>query len=359
MDILGESNSSSSWLKIVEAYDRKYEKKNIKMVAPDFLGENIEIDSSKLFPILVMATMSSGKSTLINALLGKDILPSKNEACTAKKYSILLDNGIAKEKAYITEKSGIIKIVENNLLEKLTQANESEEVKEVLVVSKAEEIINAGKSLLIIDTPGPNNSRDNSHEIITNNILNKINGGMLLYIINATQMGIKDDEKFLSMVREYLEKNKGMNIVFVVNKIDELDLEKESIEDLIYDTKSYIEAKGVKNPNVVPVSALAAKLFRKVLNGELLTRKQYHDFVNAYEIFGPKNINLATYALTKDGSDFTKFITVNDKEYRVAELVGALNNTGITYLERYIGKTQILNERLNPVKIKVNCEGRI
>lgn len=35
------------------------------------------------FEINVIATMSSGKSTLINSLLSKKILPSSNEACTA------------------------------------------------------------------------------------------------------------------------------------------------------------------------------------------------------------------------------------------------------------------------------------
>jgi hypothetical protein len=35
------------------------------------------------FEVDVVATMSAGKSTLINALLGKKLMPSKMEACTA------------------------------------------------------------------------------------------------------------------------------------------------------------------------------------------------------------------------------------------------------------------------------------
>ena len=42
-----------------------------------------------VFPIHVIATMSSGKSTLINALLRKKLMPSKNEACTAIITEIL------------------------------------------------------------------------------------------------------------------------------------------------------------------------------------------------------------------------------------------------------------------------------
>ena len=45
--------------------------------------------NNSIFPINVVATMSSGKSTLINALLGKKLMPSKNEACTATITEIL------------------------------------------------------------------------------------------------------------------------------------------------------------------------------------------------------------------------------------------------------------------------------
>jgi predicted GTPase len=34
--------------------------------------------------IAVIATMSSGKSTLINSILSQELMPSKNTACTAK-----------------------------------------------------------------------------------------------------------------------------------------------------------------------------------------------------------------------------------------------------------------------------------
>ena len=39
--------------------------------------------------VIVLATMSSGKSTIINTLLGEDILPNENQACTAKIFKVL------------------------------------------------------------------------------------------------------------------------------------------------------------------------------------------------------------------------------------------------------------------------------
>lgn len=44
---------------------------------------------NKVYPTLVVSTMSSGKSTLINAIVGSELLPSMNRACTARAVAIL------------------------------------------------------------------------------------------------------------------------------------------------------------------------------------------------------------------------------------------------------------------------------
>ena len=67
------------------------------MISRDFFPDGIKINEKRIFPMAVIATMSSGKSTLINALLGKEILPNSNAACTALNYSILDDDQKTKE----------------------------------------------------------------------------------------------------------------------------------------------------------------------------------------------------------------------------------------------------------------------
>ena len=47
------------------------------------LKHSFEMALSEKFPVNVIATMSAGKSTLINALLRKKLMPAKQEACTA------------------------------------------------------------------------------------------------------------------------------------------------------------------------------------------------------------------------------------------------------------------------------------
>ncbi len=73
------------------------EKVDTTLISKDYFPKEIKIDETKIFPMVVVATMSSGKSTLINALLGKEILPSSNRACTALRYSILDDDGESQE----------------------------------------------------------------------------------------------------------------------------------------------------------------------------------------------------------------------------------------------------------------------
>ena len=59
------------------------------LISEDFFPKGIKIEENKVFPMAVIATMSSGKSTLINALIGKEILPSANAACTALNLSLI------------------------------------------------------------------------------------------------------------------------------------------------------------------------------------------------------------------------------------------------------------------------------
>ena len=64
--------------------------------------ENI---SSTVFPIQVIGTMSAGKSTLINALLGRKLMPSKNQACT-DKITEILDNDSEQFRAWVQDADG-------------------------------------------------------------------------------------------------------------------------------------------------------------------------------------------------------------------------------------------------------------
>lgn len=318
-----------------------------------FFSEEIEVDVNRIYPMLVMATMSSGKSTLINALLGMDILPNSNKACTAKIYSILDDDTVKKPKLYLTAYDEHVSIIEDNLREELEQANNSDEIRDILISGEVKGILNTEKALLIIDTPGPNNSRDVQHEKITKNILQQLSGGLILYVINVTQMCIHDDQQLLLWLKEYLKKNKNISVVFVLNKMDQIDFERESVTEMIMQAKEYLELNGFEKPDILPISALAANLFKKVLKKAELTRNEYRDFLLCYELFKPISRGMQKYTIINGRSKESEKVDLKGEKYSVAELEAAIDNTGITYLEKYVQNKQILSSESKKVKINV------
>lgn len=64
-----------------------------ELKTPEILGNFRKVFEQE-FEIAVVATMSSGKSTLLNSFLGKNLIPSKNQACTAKITRIEDDKSI-------------------------------------------------------------------------------------------------------------------------------------------------------------------------------------------------------------------------------------------------------------------------
>lgn len=333
--------------------------KNENLISKGFLPDGIKMDESRIFPMAVIATMSSGKSTLINALLGKDILPTSNAACTSLSYFILDDDQNAKEIICATDLSGKTTVIEENLVEELVKLNQDVNVSSVFIRSDVKGVLNTDKALLMIDTPGPNNARNLSHEEILYRTISKIKGGLFLYVMNATQLAIVDDKNLLYSLKNVIRKNPGISILFVVNKIDMLDKECESIEECICIARKYLENLGFEEANIVPVSARAALLFKKVLNGERLTRMEYREFGWLYDLYEPKDYNMKKYAITEDLAGQFDVVKVTDgkhwDEFKVGDLNQAIENTGIKVLEECIQKAQILSsEKIkNIVKVKI------
>ena len=339
---------------------------NIDLLINEFLSNGyIDINSPKVFPVLVMATMSSGKSTLINALLGAEILPSGNMACTAKSYYIVNDHSRPIPKLWYRKNNGQSYAAKNGIPDILRDINSKEDIENICLVSQISGILNTDKALLLIDTPGTNNSQDTNHETVTLDVLSKLNNGIVLYLINATQMGIKDDKNLLLSLRNHLQKHNNINVVFALNKLDEIT-DDEELESMIINTEKYIEDIGFKNPDIVPVSGLAAMLFRKVLSGENLTRKQHSNFLSCCDMYFPESdILLSSYAKTR----FTRYDSYSltlDNKYLVRKLNAAIENSGVTQLESYIQKSMIMYgekscddiNRLNINVIGTICSGK-
>ncbi|MEY0099254.1 dynamin family protein [Providencia stuartii] len=276
--------------------NKKRSKKKQRVQIPKSLES---LATQKEFEVIVLATMSAGKSTLINALIGTELLPSSNQACTARIFKIENHDGMQGFQAGVTSKATSQPSHWINASpETLQQLNDSDEEGVIIIHGDMKSISNQGLRLSIFDTPGPNNSQDKRHSQMTNDILNDGNFGLVLYVLNATQIGVEDDALLLQDLF-FLNKNKldDKEIVFVLNKADKLDEEQnEDLGNIVKEVETYLERHGFKAPIVIPLSSIAALLARKVQHHEPLTRKEKRNYHGLLEYVKEENKPLYTYA---------------------------------------------------------------
>lgn len=232
------------------------------------------------FEINVIATMSSGKSTLINALLGKQLMPAANEATTATIVKIE-DADQDDFSAIAYDKSGhVVKDIKVVTLEDMKKLNNDVKVSTVVLKGKIPFVSSVGMKLVLVDTPGPNNSRDRSHQEMTYRMIADSDKSLVLYVMNGQQLGINDEKLFLDYICQKMQeggKQSRERFIFAVNKMDSFKPKDEGldcIEKALANVKRGLEDRGIKSPNIFPVSSIAAL--------ELRTDDDEPDELNAF-----------------------------------------------------------------------------
>lgn len=247
----------------------------------DFRDQEIaaafEQAKSNDFEVCVVATMSAGKSTLINALLGTKLMPSKSEACTATITRIKDDLSANKKtdtpfKAEAYDKDGnLIETHEKLTCSTMERLNSNEEVSEIKVSGNIPFVSSEDISLVLVDTPGSNNARDPSHKKMLMKWLDESSKALVLYIM-PPEGGTDDDKKLLEQVAQSMKKDGKLSrdrFIFVVNKLDQHGEEDGDMKQKLDGVRAYIENHGISNPNLFPASALSALQIRQRESGEL------------------------------------------------------------------------------------------
>ena len=220
------------------------------------------------FEVNVVATMSAGKSTLINALLRQKLMPAKQEACTATITEIK-DNDADHFTATVYNSNGdLIQTHPELTLEIMDSLNSNPEVSKIHIEGNIPFVTAEDVSLVLVDTPGPNNSRDPEHKAATYRMLSESSKTVVLYILNATQLAVNDDYNLLSHVADSMKvggKQSRDRFIFVVNKLDDFKKGEDSIEAAITKVRDYLHDNGIDNANIYPASALTALNIRTIL----------------------------------------------------------------------------------------------
>lgn len=208
---------------------------------------DIKFRQQPLKKVLVVATMSAGKSTLINALIGNKINKVASTVCTNKIrliYNKQSDEGAMLECAgarYVYTENH--KIAQHDSVE-----NACVHLKSVL----------GNEHLCLIDTPGVNFNGDHSHGEMTRNAVKANDYDILLFVSNATLFLTDDEATFL----EYVIKTCKKKIIFCLNKCDRFNPDEDSINEIVDIWKTTLGKNGIKHPVVITTSAQWALLLR-------------------------------------------------------------------------------------------------
>lgn len=307
------------------------------------------------FEVCVVATMSAGKSTLINAMLGTKLMPSKQEACTAiitRIKDISESYGWWQAEAY-NQKGNIVETHKELTYSTMELLNANENVSEIKVEGNIPFVSSEDVSLVLIDTPGPNNSRDPHHKKVQSEFLGKSSKSLVLYIMTG-EFGVDDDNTLLKRVADSMAvggKQSKDRFIFVVNKLDDRKKEDGDTEHTLERVREYLKTHGVANPNLFPAAALPALNIRLIESGtEVDEDTKDETEMKVRKLNRNETLHFETYASlpTSIRGDIAQ--RLNDAKEKESAEAEALIHTGITCVEAAI--RQYVQKYAKTAKIK-------
>jgi ribosome biogenesis GTPase A len=295
--------------------------------------------------VSMFSTMSSGKSTFVNALLGHDYLPSKNEACTAKVVSISDIDHIEYCLGYAIKK-GKYDFCGDVDQGKLLEWNNDPKVSDIILEGNLDRISSKDRVIVIHDKPGVNYSGNEEHKRITLTHLVKSRPNIIICLLDAMQMLTTDFSDSLEELKKANVKGSNAEVYFVINKADSYDSKKESLNNTIKDVLAELKKHGFENPVIIPVSAQAARLFKMALHGRTeFSENEIDDFAHYLRFFSRSENNFTLLAIgvpmgemqnnhysSKGGPE----ITIEGKSYDRDKITDALFYTGIPVVENIL-----------------------
>jgi small GTP-binding protein len=200
-------------------------------------------DLDELFLLVIVGEFNSGKSSLINALLGADIL---EEGVTPTTTSInILRHGKREEPRWLSE-----------------DVLESEHPSPLL------------QDVALVDTPGTN-AVLRRHQQLTEQFIPR--SDLVLFITSADRPFTESERAFMEAIRSW-----GKKVVLVINKIDLLKTERERQQVVTFVAENVQQLLGFR-PSIFAVSARGAKDGDPAANGSQFgdLRRFLHETLNA------------------------------------------------------------------------------
>lgn len=291
------------------------------------------------FTVGIAGTMSAGKSTLINALLGMPLLPARNQATTASITRIThsKDNkefvaraaeswGAVQRCSFIPAQRTLLDFWNNNP----TQYPCMDVVGRIPFLSDHPL---GNVKFCFVDTPGPNSIHAEHGELVKTFFASE-KLSLLIYVLNGNQLATNDDKNFLCNLREEINFFKNSNIIFVINKIDNFDPETEDLHHIILNVSQYLEKNGFINPKIICTAARQALAFLAYSSVSRKERSALDGFIEScidFEYFYKSPFLNIEEKLCQAHESLTNKIYDNKQQYLYAFM-----RTGIPLLEAFL-----------------------
>ena len=299
------------------------------------LEETIAKTKDEHFEVAIVGEFKRGKSTLINAMLGQEVLPADVLPATATLNRVTYSTEPYVQVEY---KNGSSERVDIGRLEdyvtKLTIESEerAETVKEATVYYDTEF---CKKNVDIIDTPGLND--DEQMTSVTLSILPKIDAAV--FVISA-------NSPFSQFEKEFLEKKMMTSdvgrIIFVVNCFGTFSQEDENkiVETVRSRIGKYVMEKAKKvmgedsrefavykrkigTPRVIGVYAKKALVAKTTGDQQMLDESNFPEFENALESMltkerGVISLQIITNKITNSGTEILRNVVMQENALMMA-----------------------------------------
>ena len=218
----------------------------------------------RLLSVSIMAPMKNGKSTLLNAILGQELLPNATQRCTAKISYIEHSEGMEGFEAKSIDEKGASSEYLPCDIGVLRKWNSEDSIRHVRIRGSLPGVKVDDYRLQFVDTPGPDSAVHKEDQITIERFLNDNSLPMVCYIVDRINTA---EEKYLSRLKEHMSrfgKQSADRFIFVVSRMDQVEISKgdskdeNAIKTKIEDIKSDLRRLGIMNPRIFPVSAKIA-----------------------------------------------------------------------------------------------------
>ncbi len=256
------------------------------------LGVNMDLQTiddvkrkleSNQYIISVIGAMKSGKSTFIDALLGFELMPSENEACTLTTTDIHVD----KFDGFITKvftdgskekikgnKGSLAKAFHQDVKKHRSSNKKVDFHYEVSSEMDCLKGLSSNAKFTIVDTPGVNEmsglgiDKQDIKQTFTDVIKRS---SSIVYVLDYQYYKAEENREIIKQIKK-IRPDLLSNMIFILNKIDRINYKDKTMDSILTEISKALKSWGVHSFELYPVSAIKALYGRYINSGGDLTR---------------------------------------------------------------------------------------